>query len=395
MSKGHVTEFCRAASPQRLAWIDALRVYAALGVVLIHTTTDFAGQPFAGASPGQRVGPAALRMVGELSGSELFFLFSLFLLAWKLDRRNLSWAALALDQAKRLLVPFLAWTIFYAFFRLCKAAEFNYSAAIVSELGQAKYWAQYLVLGSAQYQLHFLPSFFLLSLFFPLIRAGERYPLAGFFLIPALFIMNDVQGWLWGNVWDPDIRDYLVRAVKILCYTGYGLAAFALFGVWKRQLDKPASEAIARLAILSSIILFMGTLAYAGVLVAKGNWGVRPPTAFYAHFLLPVAVFSIFLGLQHRSWSPIYSRLARFSFGLYLVHPIFIDAIDIALHRSSLTLDPTIMVVGKFVVAVPLAFALSALIGRFTATAWLIGLGPVPLVTRFSERGAIGKGREA
>ena len=394
MSKGHVTELS-GGKPQRLAWIDALRVYAALGVVLIHTTTDFAGQPFAEASPGQRVGPAALRMVGELSGNELFFLFSLFLLAWKLDRRNLSWTASALDQAKRLLIPFLAWTIFYAFFRLCKATEFSYSAAIVSELGQVKYWAQYLILGSAQYQLHFLPSFFLIGLFFPLIRAAERYPFAGFFLVPALIIMNDVHGWLWGNVQNPDVRDYLVRAVKILCYTGYGLAAFALFGVWKRQLDKPASEAIARLAILSSGILFMGTLAYAGALVATGSWGIRPPIPFYAHFLLPVAIFSIFLGLQHRAWNPIYSRLARYSFGLYLVHPIFIDAIDIALHRSGLTLDPTIMVVGKFVVAVPLAFAFSVVVGRFTASAWLIGLGPVPLVTRFGERRAIGKGGEA
>jgi len=391
LSKGHVTELS-GGKPLRLTWIDALRVYAALGVVLIHTTTDFAGQPFEEATPGERVGPAVLRVVGELSGSELFFLFSLFLLAWKLDRRDMSWSTSALDQAKRLLIPFLAWTVFYAFFRLCKATEFNYSAAILAELSQVKSWVQYLVLGSAQYQLHFLPEFFLISLFVPLIRSGARYPLAGFFLVPALFVMNDVQGWLWGNIQDPNLRDYLLRAVKILCYTGYGLAAFALFGVWKRQLDKPASEAIARLAILSSIILFTGTLTYAGMLVAKGNWGIRPPTAFYAHFLMPVAVFSIFLGLQYWPWSPMYSRLARFSFGLYLVHPIFIDAIDIALHRSGLALDPTVMVVGKFTVAATLSFAFSVLIGRFAATAWLIGLGPVPLVTRFSERGAIGKG---
>lgn len=393
MSKGHVTELS-GGKPQRLTWIDALRVYAALGVVLIHTSTDFAGQPFAAASPGERVGPAILRMIGELSGSELFFLFSLFLLAWKLDRRDMSWSASAVDQAKRLLIPFLAWTIFYAFFRLWKATEFNYAEAILSELTQVKYWAQYLVLGSAQYQLHFLPSLFLITLFTPLIRPAVRYPLAGFFLIPALFVMSDVHGWLWGNIQDPHLRDYLLRAVKLLCFTGYGLAAFALFGVWKRQLDQPASEAIARLALLSSIILFMGTLAYAGVLVAKGNWGVRPPTAFYAHFLMPVAVFSIFLGLQYRTWSPVYSRLARFSFGLYLVHPIVIDAIDIALHRSGLALDPTVMVVGKFVLAVPLAFALSVVIGRFTATAWLIGLGPVPLVTRFRDHAATGKSRE-
>ena len=90
----------------RLVWFDANRVCAALGVVLIHSTTDFSGGVFPNATPEERIVPVLLRSVAEFSGSEMFFFFSLFLMAMRVDRNRPAYGAAMATQAERLLVPF-------------------------------------------------------------------------------------------------------------------------------------------------------------------------------------------------------------------------------------------------------------------------------------------------
>lgn len=369
-----------ASSHSRMTWLDANRVFAALGVVLIHSTTDSAGQPFTGSPVAERIGPAVLRTVAELSGSELFLFFSLFLLAFKLERRNLGYGQTAGDQAKRLLIPFLAWTLFYAFFRLIKASEFGYASAIATELGRWQSWVQYFLLGSAEYQLHFLPTLFALVLFFPVMLAAVRFPLAGLALVPLLYAMDFIQGWMWGNIADPMLRDLLLRVVKILCYVGYGLAAFSMYGLWKRGLDRQESRQLFRLGAMLVVIAFCATLVYAAQVAITGKWVVRPGASFYAHFLMPALVFMAFLGCQYLSWPPRFTWFARFTFGLYLIHPIFVDIYDIVVHSQGWQLDPTVMVLTKYAFAVPTTFALAYLISSARPLAWLIGLGPVPFL---------------
>lgn len=90
----------------RMLWFDANRVCAAAGVVLIHSTTDFAGRPFPDAGVAERAVPVLLRSIGEFSGSEMFFLFSLFLMALRIDRYRPRYRDAIATQAHRLLVPF-------------------------------------------------------------------------------------------------------------------------------------------------------------------------------------------------------------------------------------------------------------------------------------------------
>ena len=111
----------------RLVWFDANRVCAAVGVVLIHCTTDFSGGVFPDATPQDRVVPVFLRSIAEFSGSEMFFFFSLFLMAMRIDRRSPPYGEAMREQARRLLVPFAFWTVFYAFFRLLKADVAGYA----------------------------------------------------------------------------------------------------------------------------------------------------------------------------------------------------------------------------------------------------------------------------
>ena len=362
----------------RMVWLDPTLFSPPLGAVLIPATADTAGQAFGQSPPAERVVPVLLRCIAEFSGSEMFFVFSLFLLALKLDKRNLVYGQTVAENARRLLVPFVAWTVFYAVFRLAKASAFGYSDAILGQLVDWRQWVAYFTLGSAQYHLHFLPTLFCLVLFYPVMRSATRYPLVGLGVVGTLAAMDFVNGWLWGNVSDPMLRDYLLRFVKTLGYVGYGFAAFSLYGIWQRGIGREDSRLLFRLGVFAAAIAFGVGLVWAAQVIGSGTWVTRVGPTFWAHFLMPLAVIVAFMGTQYQGWSPRFTWLARFTFGIYLIHPVFIDLYDITALSLGLDLNPTVMVVTKFAIVAPLSLLASMQIARLGSIAWLIGLGPLP-----------------
>lgn len=359
--------------PKRLLWLDACRIFAAMGVVLIHSTSDIDGAPFPKATAGQRVAPVLLRAVAELSGAEIFFVISLFLLAAKLHRREQPYKVIIADQARRLLIPYAAWTLFYALFRLVKAGELGYSSAIFAQLAKPQAWADYLLLGSAQYHLHFMPTLFALVLLYPLMRPALRLPALGLTLLGTLYTMESAQSWLWGNVSDPVVMAYVDRLVRIVGFFGYGLAGFALYGLSKRSVDSEKEETLFRGALLCTGLAFASTLLYAASIVKSGHWGARPGASFYGHFLMPALVFACFLGLRSRSLPARLTSLSSLTFGVYLIHPVAIDLYEVVLHRFGWQPAPIVMVLSKYAIAVPFSFAVSYGLSKVPRLAWLIG----------------------
>lgn len=377
-------------SKPRMVWFDANRVFAAMGVVLIHSSTDFAGQPFADATVSERIVPVFLRSIGEFSGSEMFFLFSLFLMAMRVDTKMPSYRSAIATQAERLLVPFTFWVLFYAFFRLVKASAFGYAPYILDQLAEPQSWLGYFVLGKVQYHMHFLPTLFALFLFFPLMRVATRYPIFGLTLFFTLGVMNSAQGFLWGLDIDPSLRDYLIRALKIFGYVGYGFAAFAIYGLWKDGIPRGESRLLRRGALYFAGLAYVATLPFFAVGVTSGAWGVRAGWDFYGHFLMPIFILLFFMGGQFQEWSPRWSNLARFTFGVYLVHPMVIDLIDIAMFKSGMggVLSPWMIVLFRFALALPLSFAVAVALSRLKPLAWTIGLGPTPWQMRKANKKA-------
>ncbi len=379
-----------AASKPRLVWFDANRVWAAIGVVMIHATTDFAGQPFANAEAGERIVPVFLRSMGEFSGSEMFFMFSLFLMAMRVDKKQPDYNVAIGQQARRLLVPFVFWAVFYAFFRLMKADAFNYSPYIWDQLGQVQSWIGYLVLGKSQYHMHFLPTLFALFLFYPVMRLATRYPVMGLTVFLTLGVMNHAQGFVWGLELEPTVRDYIVRALKVLGYVGYGFAAFAIYGLWKDGVPRGESRLVRRGGLYFAGLAYVATLPFYWHAIQNGSWGVRDAWVFYGHFLMPIFVFFFFMGGQYREWSPRWSQLARYSFGVYLVHPMVIDIFDVTLYRSGYAsaLEPWMIVVLRIAFALPASFFVTVALSRLKITAWTIGLGPAPWEMRRQKSAA-------
>jgi len=363
--------------------------HAAFGVVLIHSTTDFGGKPFEHVDPTERLGPIVLRSIGEFSGSELFFMFSLFLMAMRVDRKHPAYVETITVQAKRLLVPFAFWVVFYAFFRLLKAEAFSYSDYIWTQVTDLSNWVDYFLLGTSQYHMHFLPTLFALLLFYPMMRGAARYPILGLTLFLTLGIMNNSQAFIWTLELDSTARNYILRVLKVLGYVGYGLAAFAFYGLWKDGIPRGESRLIRRFGFYLIVLAYTATLPFFATAWQTGEWGVRSGWDFYGHFLMPICIFLTFMGGQYLDWSAHWSNWAKYTFGVYLVHPAIIDLYDIALFQSGLhePMSPTVIVLLRYAVALPGSFAISVLIAKTSLLAWTIGLGAPPWQRRPRSEG--------
>lgn len=371
------------SSESRLTWLDSLRLTAGVSMVGLHSTSDSMGQPFSQFDQAERVLPMLLRAVIYTARTELFLIISIFLLLMALDKQPKGYGATIGVQARRLLVPFLFWTVFYAFYNLIKAGAFGYQDAVLQALVSPMEWVGFLVLGSVKYHMHFIPTLFGLVLMYPLFVIAKRYPILGLLVLVCLLIKRDLDGFVFSQFWGTEALPYMVRGVKILTYAGYGLMAGAFLGVWQ-QTTAAWRERFVPLLVFFGGLLFLIKLVATWKTVETGKWPFDYVGGYFADFLMPVILFAIALALGHRKWPMILSRLAPYSFGIYLCHPIFLDLIEIWL--SDRNLSPIGQVSLKIAVAIVLTSALVVILERTRVLGWTVGLGPLPRLGRVSKK---------
>ena len=368
---------------QRLAWLDALRLIAGISMVGLHATADASGQPFVDWPVEDRYAPLLIRAVIYTARTELFLIISLFLLLMALDRRPRGYAETLKEQARRLLLPFGFRAVFYAFYSLIKAQHFGYEDWVWEQLGSAQSWLSYFILGSSKYHMHFLPTLFGLVLFYPLFRIAKTHLWLGAMVFACLLVKGELDVFLWSNFMGQPGFDYALRAVKILTYTGYGFVAASLLGVWERWgRSRDLGAWIGPVALLGSL-LFLIKLAATWKTAQTGAWQHSYTAGYWADFLFPALLFVGCLVLAHRAWPPVISRVAKYSFGIYLCHPIFLDLIEIGL--SFQEFGPLSQVLLKIGVALPATALLVMSLERMRPLAWTVGLGPFPAFWRFQR----------
>ncbi len=368
----------RLNTDTRMHWLDGARLAAAFCIIGLHSSADQWGQAFRHALPGERVFPVMMRTVSEVASTEYFILVSLFLLAVRMSRNELSYSANIKQQVRRLLVPFLVWTIFYAFFRLYKAYHLDYTSSMWSEITQWQNWVYYLTLGWSNYHMHFLPTLFVLILFYPIYKLAIRAPMIGLAVIPLIYLNNMFGGFIWRTFDDIMVIESWMRVAKLLTYTGYGFAAYALYGIWQTKLDKETSKSLFGLALLALVIGFLVKLVHATEVIQTGNFGIRSGAVYMGHFLFPCFMVMAFMGTQHFRWPEKLSQWSKYSFGMYLMHPAFLYMIEVILHGN--TLSPTALVLVKFSFAVTMSVCMSVAFERSRWLAWTIGLGKIPYI---------------
>lgn len=381
------------AKPVRMNWLDAARLSAAFSIIAIHSTTDRLGKAFMQYEEHERIFPVLMRTAAELASTEFFILVSLFLLAFKLERRPMPYGSTMLLQAKRLLIPFAVWTIFYAFFVLIKANAFGYLDPMIDKTLTPSTWVNYFLLGTSQYHMHFLPTIFLIFLFHPVFKLAVKLPLLGLLVIPFLAFNLSMSTWIWSNVADKETIHYLARITKVLSYLGYGFAAYSLVGLWQKKFDAEVSKKILYFALLVIAMLFIIKLTHAEASIEAGSYIPRIGTIYYAHTLLPIFLILAFFGSQYFKWPEKVSNWSKFTFGTYLMHPAVIDMIDLGMKGHQM--PPYQYVVFKYILTLSIVLGLSMLISRIPLLAWTIGLGPIPFTKAYKKQRANVKQKKA
>ncbi len=363
------------ASGERYVWLDALRLGAGLSMVGLHATADPGGGFWADYTVSERIAPMLLRAVLYTARTELFLIISVFLLLMALDRRPRSYGAMIGEQSRRLLIPFLFWTLFYALYTLIKADAFGYLDQRLRDLADPFAWIGYLLLGDVKYHMHFIPTLFGLILLCPLFRLAVCYPALGLLVLACLMVRRELYLFLFSTFHGTEILPFLVRGAKILTYAGYGLVAGAALGLW-RMIDAHTSRQWLPIAVYASLMLFLLKLIATCKTILTGAFPFDYAPGYWADFLMPVFLFAICMLLGHRRWPPVISRLAPYSFGIYLCHPIILDLVEIWL--SGQDFAPITQVGVKISLALGLTSALVALLARLPLLAWTIGLGLLP-----------------
>jgi surface polysaccharide O-acyltransferase-like enzyme len=377
------TKKANGMASQRLIWLDCLRLIAGISMLGLHSTADPNGQAWVAYAADERVAPLLLRALVYVARTELFLIISIFLLLMALERRPRGYRATMAEQSRRLLVPFLFWTLFYAGYGLIKADAFGYLPQALAELSDPQAWVSYLLLGKVKYHMHFLPTLFGLLLLYPLFRLAVRFPALGMAVIACLMIRRELDGFVYATFWGTEALPYLVRGIKILTYVGYGMMAGAALGIWQRLSGPERGVWFAPIAYLGGM-LFLIKLVATWKTVETGQWQFGYVPAYWADFLMPVVLFSGCMALGHKSWPLVISRLAPFSFGIYLCHPIFLDLCEIALRDTAL---PPIAQVGiKITLTLSATCLLVWILSRLRLLAWTIGLGPLPFSMPFRSR---------
>lgn len=368
----------------RMNWLDVARLSAAFSIIGIHSTTDNLGKAFAENETHERIFPVIMRTVADLASTEFFILVTLFLLALQLEKRPKPYAETMGLQAKRLLIPFAVWTIFYGLYSLIKANAFGYYDHMLDETLQVSTWVNYFLLGTAKYHMHFLPTIFIMLLFHPIFKIALKFPSMGLLIVPLLLFKISMSTWLWGHLKDPTIIAYADRLIKIIGYLGYGFAAYSIIALWRKNFDAQTSKMILQISIFFVFILFLIKLTHAEESIRTGVYVPRIGMVFIAHTLIPIFLLLSFLGSKHFAWPEKISNWSKYTFGTYLMHPAIIDIIDIVMKNHEI--QPYQYVILKYAITLSVVLILSILISRVSWLAWTIGLGPQPFTKAWKEK---------
>lgn len=352
-----------------------MRLLAGVSMIVMHASFGPDGGPYANYTPSERVFPLTVHTLAYLARTELFVIISLFLLTMSLDRRPRGYVETIATQAKRLLIPFVFWAFFYIAWNIFKGYQMGYGHWLVRDLGLLEPWLSWMLLGDMKATMHFLPTLFAVVLFYPLFRYAVRYPILGLLIIVTMMARFEVNSWIFGNISDPVHKQWLLRGTRILSYVGYGMVAASFYGVMISPNFTKWRKAI--LLSFGVIAIWFASVKFGQLQMRIEHGDMQPnyPKAFWANLMVPVLLFGGAMLLRIR-WPDWVSKYAPMSFGIFLIHPFFLDIHRLTIHTTFT--DPAVYMLIKIAFAVPMSFLATAMLARIPLLAWTVGQGPLP-----------------
>jgi surface polysaccharide O-acyltransferase-like enzyme len=358
----------------RILWLDALKVCSILGVIGIHVTADSAGFPYAAHPAAERLAPALARALATSFSYPILLVLSFFLLAPKAADPATPYTDVVGARMRRLIPPFLIWSAFYLVFRNLKAYAFGYHDYYLEELLLPGSWLKYLLIGGAQYHLHFLPTLIMLTLLYPVYKLALRWPAFGLALFATLFAWPALDAYVY-TVLSPshEMLPIVLSMTKVLGFTGYGLLGFSLYAIWDRGPSRVAVAFLAFLAFGAAIASGVALFHEAHETAEAGRWLDRDLLTHFAHYVAPASVVVVAFTFTHRlKWSAVWARLSALSFGVYLFHPVILDSLEIAQREWEAPAGVTVSF--NFVAVTLISFLVVALASRVAFLRTAFGL---------------------
>jgi len=285
------------ARPARNPMLDAARVFAALGLVWVHTTQSSLSR---------------FHLIGRFSTS-FFIIAAIFFLFYPLGSSpRLSYGAYALKRFRRLYIPFAAWSLIYLLVRDVKRM-------LIHEPALTLHWSR-LVAGTSM-QFWFLPFILIACLIcYPMPPLFERMGKARYLLLP-LFLAAGIAIGLSsrpGVEGSDEVTNYFLDSSWTFAPSIFwALTLVILFPLLPTALRGSRVLAIVGLALTASCILYL--------------WSIRNsanPMPSLPRTLAGVGVLLAVLVPYRGKLVMLMAPLGKYSYGIFLVHPIFVSSLQ-------------------------------------------------------------------
>ena len=364
---------------QHLHYVDLVRVLTVALVIAVHLLGQEQLPPTLTAG--------ALLAVGHVS-REVFFLLTAFVLVFTYRSRPVRPLSFWRRRFLYVGVPYVAWSLIYF---LADNAQLDPVSSALLTFGRS------LLDGAARYHLYFLLVSLQIYLVFPLIRAllkatrRHHMVLLGLAGAYQLLCYLAIQRGLWFGPPDPWLTSYLgfVLAGGIAAWHAEALVA------WTRA--RPRWVFVGCLTTIAiGLGVFFGEVFIGGQNPLVASDVFQPVTVIES---VGIAWAFLALGLRWQDRGRPAGKLvhagADASFGIYLAHPLLIQALFIGTSAVGLTSvaqhAPTVAVLVEMVVFVPLLYLASGLLATgFRRTPFSLALAgrartrprPAPVTAR-------------
>lgn len=313
-------------SKSRLGALDILRALAAIAVVVIHITAG----PMV-TLPRESPSFLLASLLNEWARFSIpaFVLLSGLVLAYGYGPdREFKTGTYLWKRLKSIGVPYLLWSALYMLFR--GYVEQNWTG-LLPRFGAA------LIEGSAMYQLYFVVLIFQYYLLFPLVRPllqkrWFNWVVLGALLLQLLLMADTFYGWVhpkgafltWASYYRDRLFPWWIGYFFLGTWLGVAPARLERLKAWLWPI---AGAAVALLGWM--MFEYVSLVKNPTISVGFAASGFRPTAYLYA-----IIGTGAILGwgarlAQGEGWLRRFlNNIGRHSFGIYLIHPLFLWGVD-------------------------------------------------------------------
>ncbi|WP_051263355.1 acyltransferase [Tuberibacillus calidus] len=338
----------RSTGNDRIVYFDWLRVVSIAAVVLLH----------ASAEPLYKYNSDPLSFhIGNFYDSLTRWAVPIFIMVsgalMLQSRKDEPPRLFFVKRSKKVLIPFIAWSMIYLIYsHFYEGKHFSFGSSLKAFLNESIYyhlWFFYVIIG-----LYLITPIFKVYVKHA-SRENVRYFLILWFISSFIPIVNQLLEWNIHHVLD-----------TVSGFIGLYLLGYYLY---RYEIGRNIRVIIYMLSVVSLIVTFWGTKT-----VTAANGG-KYDGLFYSYLtpntiLIAMAVFLLFKHFGLRENKNVFIvRLSISSFGVYLIHPIFLNMFKHLIDVQSHTFI-TIPTLALLTMAV--SFIISLFIQRIPVLKWIM-----------------------